>query len=51
MDEGRSVIQIRIPPEVKAAAQRAAAAQGRTLSNYLLWLIREDLKRTEGKAE
>ncbi len=37
-------IRLRVDVETKEAAQAAAQAQGRTLSNYILYLIQQDLK-------
>lgn len=36
---------LRIPPELREDAQGQAAKEGRTLSNYIKQLIREDLAR------
>lgn len=40
-------IMIRISPELKAAANKKAEADGRTLSNYLEWLIKNDIREKE----
>jgi hypothetical protein len=37
------IIRLRIPPELKAKAERRAARQGMGLSKYLRTLIEEDL--------
>jgi len=39
------VITFRLPPDVKAAAIKAAAADGRTLSGWLGLLVRENLAK------
>ncbi len=38
------VIQMRITPTLKEAAQKRADEEGRSLSNYIEWLILKDLK-------
>lgn len=38
-------IDIRISPELKQQLQKAADAENRTVSNYIVNLIREDLNR------
>ena len=38
-------IDIRISPELKQQLQKAADAENRTVSNYIVNLIREDLTR------
>lgn len=38
-------LQIRISPELKAQLQALAEAEGRTISNYVEWLIRQELER------
>ncbi len=42
-------IRLRVDAETKEAAQAAAQAQGRSLSNYILYLIQQDLKAHEQK--
>jgi hypothetical protein len=37
-------IALRIPPAIKEALERAAAADGRSVSNYVERLIRADLQ-------
>lgn len=37
-------LQIRITPELKEQLQRLAEADGRTISNYIEWLIRAAIK-------
>lgn len=41
------LIQIRTTPELKAAIRAAAEAEGRTVTNYIEWLIKKDLKQKE----
>lgn len=36
---------IRVTPELKAAVEEAAANDGRTVSNYIEWLIKQALKQ------
>jgi predicted HicB family RNase H-like nuclease len=38
---------VRIPPKLRKAAQKRAAKQGRSLSNYIKNLIREDLEKNQ----
>ena len=38
---------VRIPPKLRKDAQKRAANQGRSLSNYIKNLIREDLDKTK----
>lgn len=38
-------IDIRVSPELKQQLQQAADAENRTVSNYIVNLIREDLNR------
>ncbi len=38
------VIQMKIAPSLKKAAQERAAQEGRSLSNYIEWLMIEDQK-------
>ena len=41
-------IDIRISPELKAKLQQAAAEEGRTVSHYIVNLIRKDLDKRGG---
>ena len=41
-------IDIRISPELKAKLQQAAAEEDRTVSNYIVNLIRKDLEKRGG---
>lgn len=41
-------ISMKVLPSVKAAAEKRAAEEGRTLSNYIERLIKEDVKRNSG---
>lgn len=38
-------IILRTTAELKEAAQKQAAKEGRSLSNYIEWLIRKDLEK------
>lgn len=40
-----SIIHMKVLPSVKAAAEEKAAAEGRTLSNYIENLIVKDTKK------
>ena len=42
-------IDIRITPELKHQLQQAADAENRTVSNYIVNLIKKDLKERGGK--
>ena len=42
-------IDIRISPELKQQLQKAAAAENRTVSNYIENLIQKDIKERGGK--
>lgn len=37
-------IRIRVSAEMKAAIAEAAKKDGRTMTNYLEWLVKKDLK-------
>lgn len=41
-------LSIRIDAETKAALKKAAAAEGRTISGYVLWLIYQALNGKQG---
>ena len=41
-------LNLRIDPELKAAAERAAAADRRSLTTYIEKLIEDDVARREG---
>lgn len=44
-EERRSeYIQMKVMPSLKAKAQERAEEEGRSLSNYIEWLILKDLK-------
>lgn len=45
MKKRTDIINIRIAPDLKEAARKAAAADGRTVSNYIEKLIKDDLKK------
>lgn len=38
-------VQLRLTPEVKDALRVIAEAEGRSITNYIEWLIRQDLDR------
>jgi predicted HicB family RNase H-like nuclease len=40
-----ATINLRVDPEVKAAAERAAAADRRSLTTYIEMLIEDDVRR------
>jgi hypothetical protein len=40
-----AVINIRVKPSIKAAAEKRAAEEHRSLTAYLEWLILQDTKR------
>jgi len=44
------ILNIRIEPELKRQAKKLADQEGRSLSNWLTWLIRRELKRA-GKSD
>lgn len=48
--ESEERLHLRIPADLKDAARKAAAEDGRTLSNYVLQLLRERLAR-KGKID
>lgn len=39
-------IRIRLTPDLKAAIAEAAKKDGRTMSNYIEWLVKKELKLT-----
>lgn len=45
MEKRTDIINFRISPDLKEAAKKAAAADGRTISNYIEKLIKDDLKK------
>ena len=38
-------IQMKVAPSLKEKAQKRAEQEGRSLSNYIEWLILQDLKK------
>lgn len=40
-------LHIRIPPDLKEAARETAAEDGRSMSNFVLQVLREELKRRD----
>jgi predicted HicB family RNase H-like nuclease len=43
------ILNIRIDPELKKAAKKAAESENRSLSNWVTWLIQREIKRSEKK--
>lgn len=41
-------IYMKVLPSVKAAAEKRATEEGRSMSNYIEHLIKEDVKRSKG---
>ena len=41
------LITMKVTPSFKAKAKALAAEEGRSLSNYIEWLINNDMKRRE----
>lgn len=39
------VLNIRIDPDLKKAAKKAAESENRSLSNWVTWLIQREIKR------
>ena len=44
-DKRSAYISMKIQPELKEKAKERADELGRSLSNYIEWLIKEDLKK------
>ena len=44
------IINIRIDPELKKLARKQAAAEERSLSNWITWLIQRELKKAGSKS-
>lgn len=42
-------IALKVTPSFKARAKALAEEEGRSLSNYIEWLINNDIKRRENK--
>jgi predicted HicB family RNase H-like nuclease len=45
------VLNIRIDPELKKAAKKAAESENRSLSNWVTWLIQREIKRIGRKSK
>jgi predicted HicB family RNase H-like nuclease len=45
-----ATINLRVEPELKAAAERAAAADRRSLTTYIEMLIEDDVRRKSAPA-
>jgi predicted HicB family RNase H-like nuclease len=45
------ILNIRIDPELKKAAKKAADSDGRSLSNWVTWLIQRELKHSGKKSK
>jgi predicted HicB family RNase H-like nuclease len=43
------ILNIRIDPELKKAAKKAAESDNRSLSNWVTWLIQREIKRSGRK--
>ena len=43
------VINIRIDPEIKKLAKKLAADDQRSLSNWITWLIQQEIKKSDVK--
>lgn len=44
-------IALKVTPSFKARAKALAEEEGRSLSNYIEWLINNDIKRREKESE
>lgn len=44
-------ITMKVAPSFKARAKALADEEGRSLSNYIKWLINNDIKRRENKED
>lgn len=44
-------ITMKVAPSFKARAKALAEEEGRSLSNYIEWLINNDIKRRENKED
>ena len=44
-----TILNIRISADLKAELQEAAEREGRTISGYVTWLIRQAVQRDEQK--
>ena len=45
------VLTIRIDPDLKKAAKKAAESENRSLSNWVTWLIQREIKRVGRKGK
>jgi len=45
------ILNIRIDPEMKKAAKKLAEEEGRSLSNWITWLIQREVKKNQKKAD
>ncbi len=43
------ILNVRIDPELKQQARKLAEQDSRTLSNWVIWLIRRELRRAQEK--
>ena len=43
------ILNIRIDPELKKAAKKAAESENRSLSNWVTWLIQREIKQLSRK--
>jgi predicted HicB family RNase H-like nuclease len=44
-----TIINIRVDNDLKKQAKKLAADENRSLSNWVTWLIRREIKRKDGK--
>lgn len=45
------ILNVRIDPDLKKKARRIAEAEGRSLSNWVTWLIEKEIDKTKKKAK
>jgi len=43
------ILNVRIDPDVKKKASRIAEAEGRSLSNWVTWLIEKEIEKAKKK--
>lgn len=43
------ILNLRIDPDLKKQAKKLAEKDGRTLSNWVTWLIQQQVEKTEKK--
>lgn len=42
-------LHVRVDPKLKAKIKKAAAADQRSLSNYVLWTLKQQIERGKGQ--